>query len=38
MGRLLKKLREEIKVKQVEDKLDGKKTWWAWIIPKIFIR
>ena len=36
--KLFKKLRDGIKVQEVVDKLDGKKTWWVWVARKLLIR
>ena len=38
MKKLLIKLQEWIKIQQVKDRLDGKKRWWVWIVPKSFTR
>jgi len=35
MARLIKKLRDTVKVKEVEDALDGKKRWWVCIAGKV---
>jgi hypothetical protein len=35
MVQLLRKLRDAVKVKEVEDALDGKKRWWVGIAGRI---